>query len=90
MAIEPIKIKIKKLNPDAIIPGYAHPGDAGLDVYSCEDAIILPGDRKLISTGLSIELPEAYVSFIKDKSGVAYKKGITTMAGVIKYSYRGE
>ena len=88
--MEKIKIKIKKVNPDAIIPNYAHSGDAGMDIYSCEDCSINPKERFLVSTGLSIELPEGYVSFIKDKSGIAYKKGITTMAGVIEYTYRGE
>ena len=87
---EKINIKIKKLNPEAIIPNYAHPGDAGLDIYSCENCIIKSNERYLVSTGLSIELPEGYVAFIKDKSGVAYKGGLTHMAGVIEYTYRGE
>jgi len=90
MVIQPVKIKIKKLSEDATLPHYAHPGDAGLDIYSSEDNLIIPNERKLISTALSIELPESHVAFIKDKSGVAYKKGITTMAGVIEYTYRGE
>lgn len=85
-----MKIKIKKLHPDAIIPKYAHEGDAGMDLFSIEDAEILPGERKLIGTGLSIELPKGYVSLIWDKSGVAYKNGIKTMAGVLEYTYRGE
>ncbi len=85
-----IKIKIKKLHPDAIIPHYAHSGDAGLDIYSNENAIIPPKERMLISTGLAIELPEGYVSLIKDKSGIAYKRGLTHMAGVIEYTYTGE
>jgi dUTP pyrophosphatase len=90
MSAQKIPIKIKKLNLEAIIPNYAHPGDAGLDVYSCEDCTIPAGERYLVSTGISIELPEGYVSFIKDKSGIAYKKGITHMAGVIEHTYRGE
>ena len=90
MVIQPVKIKIKKLSEDATLPHYAHLGDAGLDIYSSEDNLIPPNERKLISTALSIELPESHVAFIKDKSGVAYKKGITTMAGVIEYTYRGE
>ena len=85
-----IKIKFKKLNPEAIIPNYAHLGDAGMDIYSCEDCIIYPKERYLVSTGWSLELPEGFVSFIKDKSGIAYKKGILHMAGVIEYTYRGE
>ncbi len=88
--VEKINIKIKKLNPYAIVPSYAHPGDAGLDVFSNEDCIIKAGDRYLVSTGFSMELPEGYVAFIKDKSGIASKFGITHLAGVIEYTYRGE
>ena len=85
-----LKIKIKKLNLNAIIPKYAHEGDAGMDLFSCEDCIIKAGERELVSTGLSIELPEGYVALIWDKSGLAVNKGIKTMAGVIEYTYRGE
>ena len=84
-----IKIKIKRLSPDAILPRYAHEGDAGLDIYSVEECIIYPQERKMISTGLSIELPPGYVSLVWDKSGIA-AKGIKSMGGVIEYTYRGE
>ena len=85
-----MKIKIKKLREEAKIPGYAHPGDAGLDLYSCIDAEIAPGERVLIPTGLSIELPEGFVSLIWDKSGIALKGGVTCLGGVIEHTYRGE
>lgn len=78
-----IKIRVKKLNPEAIIPGYAHIGDAGMDLYSVEDVIIKSGERAVVSTGLAIDLPEGYVSLIWDKSGVAAKNGVKTMAGVL-------
>ena len=84
-----LKIKIKRLNPEAILPSYAHKGDAGLDLFSCESCILQPGERKLISTGISAELPEGYVALIWDKSGVA-ASGIKTMGGVIEHTYRGE
>jgi len=85
-----VKVKVKKLHPEAIIPSYAHPGDAGLDLYSVENLIIPAGERALVPTGLAIELPEGYVSLIWDKSGLAAKNGIKTMGGVIEYTYRGE
>ena len=85
-----MKVKIKKLFPDAIIPSYAHEGDAGLDFYSMEEVEIKPGERKLIGTGVSIELPAGYVPLIWDKSGLAVKEGLTTLGGVIEYTYRGE
>ncbi|MFH1682767.1 MAG: dUTP diphosphatase [Candidatus Woesearchaeota archaeon] len=83
-------IKIKKLNEDAIIPRYANPGDAGMDFYSNENVLINPGERKLVSTGISMAIPEGYVGLIWDKSGIASKHGMKTMAGVIDSSYRGE
>lgn len=88
--MEKIKIKIKKLNPDAIIPHYAHLGDAGMDIYSVENIIIAPGKRVLVSTGITTEIPEGYAALIWDKSGLAAKSGIKTMAGVIDCNYRGE
>jgi dUTP pyrophosphatase len=84
------QIKIKKLRDDAIIPRYSHVGDAGMDLFSVEENFILkPMEKKLISTGLSIELPEGYVALIWDKSGIA-NEGIKTMGGVIDSNYRGE
>ncbi len=87
--VNSVNIKIKKLNPEAIAPSYAHSGDAGLDLCSCEEFILQPHERHLTSTGLSIEIPEGFVALIWDKSGVA-NKGIKTMGGVIEYTYRGE
>lgn len=85
-----IKVKVKKLHQDAIIPQYAHQGDAGMDLYSVENLIIKAGERALVPTGLSIELPAGHVALVWDKSGLAAKNGIKTMAGVIEYTYRGE
>lgn len=85
-----VKIKVKKLHLDAILPSYAHAGDAGMDIFSVEDVLIKSGERALVSTGLSMEFPEGYVCLIWDKSGLAAKNGIKTMGGVIEHSYRGE
>jgi dUTP pyrophosphatase len=85
-----MKIKIKKLDSDAKTPSYAHPGDAGLDIFSNENSILKPNHRKAISTGISVELPKGYVGLVWDKSGIAIKSGIKTMAGVMDASYRGE
>ena len=83
-------IKIKKLSENAALPRYAKPGDAGMDFYSNEELTILPNERKLVSTGISMAIPKGYVGLIWDKSGIATKHGIKTMAGVIDSSYRGE
>ena len=58
--------------------------------FSCEDCIIEAGKRRLVHTGISMELPEGYFSSIRGRSGLAYKKGILTLTGVIEYTYRGE
>lgn len=84
-----MKIKIKKLHPNAIIPSYAHEGDAGIDLYSIENLILKPNHRAKIKTGISIEIPKGYVSLIWDKSGIG-SKGIKTLGGVIDCNYRGE
>lgn len=86
---EKMKIKIKKLHSDAIIPKYAHDGDAGMDLFSIEDLILKPKHRAIVRTGLSIEFPKGYVALMWDKSGIA-KEGVTTLAGVGDAGYRGE
>jgi dUTP pyrophosphatase len=85
-----VKIKIKKLHPDAIIPNYAHPGDVGMDLYSVEDVAIAPGKRATISTGIAMEYPPGYCTLFWDKSGLASKNGITVLAGAVEYTYRGD
>ena len=83
-------IKIKKLREDAILPKYAQPGDAGMDVYANETIILQPGERDVVSTGIAMAIPLGYVGLIWDKSGLASKHGLKTMAGVIDSGYRGE
>ena len=88
----PLEIKVRKINPDAKIPCYAHPGYAGMDLFSCEDYILKPGERRLFPTGLQMELPKGYEMQIRPKSGLALKHGITVLntPGTIDSSYRGE
>jgi len=83
-------IKIKKLHPDAILPKYANEHDAGMDLYASESLILQPGKRKLVSTGIAMAIPQGYVGLMWDKSGIAMKYGLKTMAGVIDAGYRGE
>ena len=83
-------IKIKKLTEQSISPKFANPGDAGMDLYSNENVNLQPNERKLISTGISMAIPKGYVGLIWDKSGLASKHGLKTMAGVIDSGYRGE
>ena len=83
-------IRFQKILAEAIIPHYAHQGDAGMDIFSVEEDIIKAGERKNIRTGIKMELPEGFVGLVWDKSGLALKNGIKTMAGVIDAGYRGE
>lgn len=85
-------VKIKKLSPDAIIPDYAHKGDAGLDLYSIRDDVINPFEYKLIPTGLAIELPEGTEAQVRSKSGIALKNGVFVLnsPGTVDENYRGE
>lgn len=71
-------------------PSYAHPGDAGLDLYAREETRLLPGERKMIPTGLQFEVPEGYVGLVWDKSGLSMKNGLKTLGGVLDSGYRGE
>jgi len=85
-----VEIYVKKLCEGAKLPEYAHPGDAGLDLFSCEDVILEPKQRRAIGTGIAIGFPKDYVALIWDKGGLANNHGISTMAGVFEYTYRGE
>jgi dUTP pyrophosphatase len=85
-----MQIRIKKLYPDAIVPKSQRPGDAGLDLYSYEDFELQPGERHAFKTGVVMEIPDGLVGLIWDRSGLAVKHGITTLAGVVDASYRGE
>ncbi len=85
-------IKIKKLTNDAIVPSYARYGDAGMDVYAIEEAVLKPGERKLISTGLAFEIPYGTELQVRPRSGLALKQGISIVnsPGTLDYGYRGE
>lgn len=87
-----MQLKIKKIDENAIIPSYAHFGDAGMDLFSIEEKIIPPSESALIRTGLKIELPENTEAQIRPRSGLALKHAITVLnsPGTIDFGYRGE
>ncbi len=86
------KVKIKKLHEDAIIPEYAHKGDAAMDVFSIETMLIAPMRRALVKTGISFEIPKGYEIQVRAKSGLALNEGITVLngPGTVDSTYRGE
>ncbi len=74
------------------LPAYAHPGDAGADLRSTEHLVLEPGERVLVSTGVSFAMPDGYVAFVVPRSGLATKHGITVVnsPGTVDAGYRGE
>lgn len=87
-----MELKILKLDNLAIAPHYAHPGDAGLDLFAISPEEISPGESKLIKTGIAIELPVGVEAQIRPRSGLALKHSVTVLntPGTIDTGYRGE
>jgi len=85
-----MEIKFKKIDPAAKLPQFAHPNDAGFDIFSLEDVCLAVGERHLFSCGLAAEITSGFAVIIKPKSGLAVKSGIDVLAGVIDSGYRGE
>jgi dUTP pyrophosphatase len=82
-------LKVKKVQDTAKLPTRAHHDDAGIDLYSCGEHVVLPGHTAKIPIGVAFEIEEGYVGLIWDKSSIA-SKGIITSGGVIDAGYRGE
>jgi len=87
-----LMLKIKRLDSSIPLPSYAHPGDAGLDLYAAEDVKLKPFERKLVSTGIKVEIPYGYAGFVQPKSGRAAREGLSIVntPGLIDSGYRGE
>lgn len=87
-----MQVKFKRVDPAAVLPVYARPGDVGMDVCACEEAVLHPGERRLVRTGLVMELPEGAEAQMRPRSGLALKHGVTLLntPGTIDAGYRGE
>jgi dUTP pyrophosphatase len=88
-----IGVQIQRLDPDLPLPVPAHLGDAGLDLYAREDAVIpARGGRLLMPTGVAVAIPHGYMGLAVPRSGLALKHGITLVntPGIIDSGYRGE
>jgi len=85
-------LRFKRIHPDAVLPAYAHPSDAGMDVRSIADLVIPAGDRALVPTGLVAIIPPMYEIQVRPRSGLALKHGVTVLntPGTIDSGYRGE
>lgn len=87
-----MKLSFKRIHPAAVLPAYAHPGDAGMDVRSVEALEIAPSRRALVRTGLVAEIPDGYEIQVRPRSGLALKHGVTVLnsPGTVDAGYRGE
>ena len=84
-----ISVYIKKIEESAIIPTRATDSDAGYDLYSTNDGVVPARGRKVVSTGIAIAIPPGYYGRVAPRSGLAVKRGIDVLAGVVDSGYRG-
>jgi dUTP pyrophosphatase len=87
-----VRVAVQRLDLDLPVPAYAHPGDAGADLYSAEDVELAPGERALVHTGVAIALPPGYVGLVHPRSGLASRLGVTVLnaPGTVDSGFRGE
>ena len=85
-------MNIPTVAAEGSLPTYAHPGDAGADLRATEDAVLEPGERRLVGTGVALALPDGYVGLVTPRSGLAARAGLSIVnaPGVIDSGYRGE
>lgn len=90
--MDALTLPIKRLDDVVSLPAYAYEGDAGLDLRSAEDAVLKPFERKAVSCGIAVAIPQGYAGFVLPRSGLAVKHGISIVnaPGLIDSGYRGE
>lgn len=87
-----IDLKVTKLDSSVQIPAFAYEGDAGLDIRCSERVLLGVGERKLVSTGIAVAIPEGFVGLLVPRSGLSNKYGLSLVnsPGIIDSGYRGE
>ena len=87
-----LEVSVRRLDSDVPLPAYAHPGDAGCDLVTTEDADVAPGERVVLRTGLALALPDGYAAFVHPRSGLAAHHGVSLVnaPGTVDAGYRGE
>lgn len=87
-----MRLPVRRLRPDAIVPTRAYDGDAGLDLHAADAVTIAPGERATVPTGIAIELPRGHAALVLPRSGLAARHGIALVnsPGLIDSGYRGE
>jgi len=85
-------LRVRRLHPDAVLPSRANPGDAGHDLHAVAPAVIGPGERASIATGIAVELPPGHAGWVVPRSGLAARHGVSVVnaPGLIDEGYRGE
>ena len=86
------QLPVKRLHEGATLPTRAYEGDAGLDLAACERVELAPGERAVVSTGLSVAIPAGHAGFVQPRSGLAARHGIAVLnsPGLVDAGYRGE
>lgn len=87
-----LPVVVRRFDPDAPLPAYAHPGDAGADLTTRVDLRLEPGERALVPTGIGVAIPEGYVGLVHPRSGLAARHGLSIVnaPGTVDSGYRGE
>lgn len=87
-----IEIFVELCREDAVLPNYAKPGDAGMDVYAAEEVIVKPGETVIVPTGLKLAIPEDYEIQVRPRSGISLKTPLrlANSPGTIDSGYRDE
>ena len=85
-------LRVRRLDPAAHLPARAHDDDAGCDLCALEAAMLAPGGRAMLRTGIAIELPRGHAGLVLPRSGLAARHGIAIVnaPGLIDAGYRGE
>ena len=84
------QLLVTRLTPNAIVPARGTAGAAGYDLYSADGYVVLPGNRVVVSTGITAQFPPGTYGRIAPRSGLAVKHGLDTLAGVVDPDYTGE
>ena len=86
------ELAVQRLRDEAVVPERAYPGDAGLDLVSCERLVIAPGERAVVGTGVAVAIPDGHAGLVVPRSGLAARHGIgiVNAPGLVDSGYRGE
>ncbi len=88
----PVSLRVRRLDPRALLPTRAYPDDAGLDLYALEPLALAPGERSSVRTGIAVEIPTGHAGMVLPRSGLAARHGVALVnaPGLIDAGYRGE